>query len=1049
MKIRGWEIDGFGALRDSAVTALPDGLTVVHGANEAGKSTLLEFLRRMLFGASPDGGVPSYAPLAGGPYRGRLRLEGSDGEYVVARDFAVRAAPQVTRPDGSAGGAADLARLLGGADEKLFRAVFAIDLADLRSLASLDDAGLADALFSASLAGAGRSARAALARLRVQAARRLDGEAPAQIGDCIAALNALRPRLAAARRAALDYPELRRAAADDAERVAALRARLASEREARQRAGALLRAWPLWEALQAARAELAALADLPAPPPEVEEELPRARARVQAAHGAADALRAEQTAARAQLAALPDEDAAAALLPEVDALCADLTLHRFQLATLPAARARAEEAAATVRTRLQRLGEGWEEAALRDWGRLGIDRDQVRDWQARLKGIEERARQAQLRAEAVERQVASLREQVEAATAQLPVRPPLAADVVEARRRTLAELRDAVAAMFEKRARGEAMAQTVSDREQALRALDAEPDTAPPPWLAPLLGVGAAAAVALTLWNATASIPALLLGVAAALAAAAGALHVARLRRAAAVRRADREQARRALRSELEAARRGRDQAWHAAAELAEQIARDGEGLGLSRAPTLADCDAAAAQLDVEEAARARTAAARARLAELEPSLHAADDARAARVAEREAAEAARDALDAEWRTWAARAGVDGASDPELVLDRVTRLQAAHEALLAHDAAERELRQLAPMVAAWESRAGAVLARLGEAGTEPASGDVLVERVLALRTRLQAEAPQRARRAALAVEVHEREGRLAAAAAALAQAEEAFGALLARCGVSDERELAERRAAASRRHELAQLVAEREALVAERVDWDGALAELARGDVAAWEALSAGADAALSERTQELEAAEAAQRGSAAARAALEQADELAILEQDWAALTAELEEAVRDWRVLAAAAGFVEEAEQEFERARQPAVLREASRLFAAVTGQRYDRVAQDEQGTALVVVERGGLVKQAGGELSRGTAEALYLAVRLGLAGELARRGTALPLVFDDVLVNLDPDRAAAMAAALGDVASRHQVLFFTCHPTTRDLLVREGSAARVVEL
>jgi uncharacterized protein YhaN len=73
------------------------------------------------------------------------------------------------RPDGSTGGAADLARLLGGADEKLFRAVFAIGLDDLQTLAGLDDSAINEALFSASLAGAGRSARAALARLRHQA----------------------------------------------------------------------------------------------------------------------------------------------------------------------------------------------------------------------------------------------------------------------------------------------------------------------------------------------------------------------------------------------------------------------------------------------------------------------------------------------------------------------------------------------------------------------------------------------------------------------------------------------------------------------------------------------------------------------------------------------------------------------------------------------------------------------------------------------------------------------------------------------------------------
>jgi len=51
--------------------------------------------------------------------------------------------------------------------------------------------------------------------------------------------------------------------------------------------------------------------------------------------------------------------------------------------------------------------------------------------------------------------------------------------------------------------------------------------------------------------------------------------------------------------------------------------------------------------------------------------------------------------------------------------------------------------------------------------------------------------------------------------------------------------------------------------------------------------------------------------------------------------------------------------------------------------------------------------------------------------------------------VLVNFVPERARAMAAVLGDFARSHQVLFFTCHPAMRDLLLAGGQAARVVEL
>ena len=172
-----------------------------------------------------------------------------------------------------------------------------------------------------------------------------------------------------------------------------------------------------------------------------------------------------------------------------------------------------------------------------------------------------------------------------------------------------------------------------------------------------------------------------------------------------------------------------------------------------------------------------------------------------------------------------------------------------------------------------------------------------------------------------------------------------------------------------------------------------------------------------------------------------------AALESEWAALMAELGDAVQGWRELAAASGLIEEAWETFERTQQSPVLRAAAQTFATVTAGRYDRIVQDANAEALLVRERGRW-KQVD-ELSRSTREQLYLSIRLGLARELAQRGVALPLMLDDVLVNFDSERARRMAAVLATVAREQQVLFVTCHAELRDLLVQFGLAARVIEL
>jgi uncharacterized protein YhaN len=67
----------------------------------------------------------------------------------------------------------------------------------------------------------------------------------------------------------------------------------------------------------------------------------------------------------------------------------------------------------------------------------------------------------------------------------------------------------------------------------------------------------------------------------------------------------------------------------------------------------------------------------------------------------------------------------------------------------------------------------------------------------------------------------------------------------------------------------------------------------------------------------------------------------------------------------------------------------------------------------------------------LSRGTAEQLYLSMRLAFVREYAKHAGPLPLVVDDIFVNFDPGRAQAAMKILGEIAQTHQVLVFTCHP------------------
>ncbi len=175
---------------------------------------------------------------------------------------------------------------------------------------------------------------------------------------------------------------------------------------------------------------------------------------------------------------------------------------------------------------------------------------------------------------------------------------------------------------------------------------------------------------------------------------------------------------------------------------------------------------------------------------------------------------------------------------------------------------------------------------------------------------------------------------------------------------------------------------------------------------------------------------------------------EIATFGAEAASLQAELRTGRRELSRLALAQALLERTLQRFREAHQPQILRRAGGYFGTVTRGAYLAVEPDAQGRGLLLVDREG-GRHRPESLSTGTTELLYLVLRLGLAHDLSSRSAPVPMVLDDVLVNLDPERAAAVADLLAEVATEHQMLLLTCRPETRDLLVARVPNARVVEL
>ncbi len=176
--------------------------------------------------------------------------------------------------------------------------------------------------------------------------------------------------------------------------------------------------------------------------------------------------------------------------------------------------------------------------------------------------------------------------------------------------------------------------------------------------------------------------------------------------------------------------------------------------------------------------------------------------------------------------------------------------------------------------------------------------------------------------------------------------------------------------------------------------------------------------------------------------------DAMARKRQELEGLRAQAHEAADRYLVAALSVRILDRARERFERERQPEVVRTAGRVFSAMTNGRYTSLSVPLDNSGISVVRADGEVCSTG-ELSRGTAEQLYLALRIGLIGSLGATGASLPVLMDDVVVNFDPERRAGAVTAVAELAAIRQVLFFTCHPETAEALVGSVPGAKLLSL
>jgi uncharacterized protein YhaN len=188
------------------------------------------------------------------------------------------------------------------------------------------------------------------------------------------------------------------------------------------------------------------------------------------------------------------------------------------------------------------------------------------------------------------------------------------------------------------------------------------------------------------------------------------------------------------------------------------------------------------------------------------------------------------------------------------------------------------------------------------------------------------------------------------------------------------------------------------------------------------------------------EANDAAQEAAAHASSLRQQMDREKIATEantaavDRQAAIAKLGRVLDEALLMHVASVVLEKSLAKIEMVGDSVLLRRISEFFRTLTDGVYSRVyteVQDDNVPRLILQERAFPdERKTVRELSEGTRDQLYLALRLAAIEEHAATAPPLPFIGDDILQTFDDERALAAMRVLRELSKKVQVILLTHH-------------------
>jgi len=1027
-------IDGFGHFHD--VDILANGpLTVISGANEAGKSTLLSFVRTVLFGFPGRLANRHYPPFAGGVHGGRLTLTNGVGQqYTVQRHQGPRGGPlDVTGPNGARFDDSVMPSLVGPSAD-LFKSVFAFSLDELQDMKSLSGEEVSGRIYSAGVGAANLPA----AVRELDASRQAIFAPRGRSHKAATILNELQDtesQLAETANQAVEYGRLTtrgQQVREELESIAARRAELSSQASDLDR---LSRAWDEWAPIRLREDRLRALPEFVRFPENAAVRLEGLDERIEEAAPEVEDAQAALTQAEIEASKdVPDED----LTPEatvIESIRRGRDRFDSSVYDLPKRVADLGADSKKLTHDLRDLGQDWDEARLDRFDASMVVRDEAEQLRERLTAAEQAVRDCNIgleRSQQDQRDAAQAQREAEAAFDGID-QPALDSEQLQEQRRRVRAARTSYAELIAAR-------QRTQDLDSQLAAFDADDDKASVtrlPLTPILLVVGGLIAL---------GVGVVLDGQQAALAL--GAVLVV-FGIATYLTRTTKQ-------SDDTGSREGALRAQHREAASTEQsadkeIQNAGEAIGLAEIDSASLDEFEEGLSGIQEAIR-RYQVAAGTLGESERVV-VRQTARTAEAQELlDAATASSESALNDWRTWLIARDLAETLTPNTFMQLLGRVETARAqrtpVVQMRDrikAIERDISEYRDLVESVASRHGLDLDGANSSKVSMAADD-LIRRLDQANEAILAR--QNAEKA-----LEDASQRLGSTQRRLERLNAERSELIATAGAADPEDLRRRAGQHKQRQDLErQLTEEREHL--QRLCLPNQPLQQLINTLA--QTSSEYLNDELTTVKHDIETLDAQRSESDKEGGSL--TNELGRLATDEASselrarresLLAQIKDLAAEWSKLTIAATILQRTRQKYEQERQPGVIRHAQEFFATITGDRYCRVFIPADQPSQVYVETSTGATLEPEQLSRGTREQLYLALRFGLIREFGEHSESLPVIVDEVLVNFDPDRQHKAAEAFAELSKTNQVLVFTCHPEMVELFCKVAPGTEVIDL